>query len=85
MPYWVDPTEVRDYTSKQWRQLDKVAEGKYVNQLRGECEWEQGQRQRLAQEAQGFFFTDQSKLDRARRMDMPSCRKLESYGYRLYG
>lgn len=85
VPYWVNPTEVHDYTSKQWKRLDEVAEGKYVNILRGECEWEQGQRQRLAQEAQGFFFTDQSKLDKARRMDMPSCKKLEGFGYRLYG
>ncbi|KAK4496376.1 hypothetical protein PRZ48_012356 [Zasmidium cellare] len=85
VPYWVNPTEVKDYTSKQWRSLDQVAERKYVNQLQVECESEQVQRQRLAQEAQGFFFTDQSKLDRARRMEMPSCRKLESHGYRLYG
>ncbi|KAK5127510.1 hypothetical protein LTR85_006849 [Meristemomyces frigidus] len=83
VPYWVNPSEVQDYTPKKWRELDKVAEGKYIGQLSAECEWEQNQRQRLAQEAQGFFFTDQVKMDRARRMEMPSCRKLEGHGYRL--
>ena len=83
VPYWVNPTEVQDYTSKKWRELDKMAEGKYVNQLSAECEWEQSTRQRLYQEAQGFFYTDQVKLDRARRMEMPSCKRLQEYGYRL--
>ncbi|KAK5116748.1 hypothetical protein LTR62_007422 [Meristemomyces frigidus] len=83
VPYWVKPADVVDYSAKKWRDLDKVAEGKYVGQLSAECEWEQNQRQRLAQEAQGFFFTDQAMLDRARRMEMPACRKLEGYGYRV--
>ncbi|KAK3670537.1 Chaperone protein dnaJ [Recurvomyces mirabilis] len=83
VPYWVNPSEVSDFTARKWKDLDKVAENKYVNQLSAECEWEQAQRQRLAQEAQGFFFTDQTKLERARRMEMPSCRKLEGYGYRV--
>jgi DnaJ family protein B protein 12 len=86
VPYFVNPVEVADYTSKSWKALDKVAEGKYVGQLSAECEWEQAQRQRLANEAQGFFFTDQSKMDQARRMEMPSCRKLNDLnGGRGYG
>ena len=85
VPYWVNPVEVQDFTSKKWKDLDKVAEQRYVSQLSAECEWEQAQRQRLANEAQGFFFTDQTKMDRARRMEMPSCRKLgELPGYRGY-
>lgn len=83
VPYWVNPSDVSDYTAKKWRELDKIAEGKFVGQLSAECEWEQAQRQRLAQEAQGFFFTDRDKLDRARRMEMPSCGKLQGYGYRV--
>ncbi|CAK4033882.1 Hypothetical predicted protein [Lecanosticta acicola] len=83
IPYWVNPLDVKDYSKSQWKQLDKMAEGKRVGQLSGECEWEQSQRQRLAQEAQGFFFTDQVKLEQARRMEMPSCRKLETLGYRV--
>lgn len=83
IPYWVNPNEVADYTPRKWKDLDKTAESKYIGQISAECEWEQSQRQRLAQEAQGFFFTDQAMLERARRMEMPSCRRLQDYGYRL--
>ena len=83
IPYWVNPTEVRDYTAKKWEKLDRTAETKFVGQLSTECEWEQKTRQRLAQEAQGFFYTDEVKLQRAREMEMPSCRRLQGYGYRL--
>lgn len=78
VPYWVDPKEVKDYSKSQWKQLDKMAENRYVQVLTSECESEQTIRTRLAQEAQGFFWTDMEKLDRARQMDMPSCRKLQS-------
>ena len=75
--YYVNPAEVHSYTAKQWKDLDKVAERKYVGQLSSDCEWEQQKRQTLANEAQGFFFTDTVKLDRARRMEMPSCKRLQ--------
>ena len=75
--YWVNPNEVADYTAKKWKDLDRVAEGKYVGQLNAECEWERSQRQRMVNDAQGFFFTDQALLDRARRMEMASCRRLQ--------
>lgn len=84
IPYWVNPNEVSEYTAKKWKDLDRTAEGKYVGQLNAECEWEQQQRQRLANEAQGFFFTDQSMLERARRMEMPSCRRLQELTGRRY-
>lgn len=83
VPYWVNPDEVMDYSTKKWKELDKVAEGRYVGQLSAECDWEQNKRQQLANDAQGFFFTDQVKLDQARRMEMPSCTKLGGLpGYR---
>ncbi|KAK3050379.1 Chaperone protein dnaJ [Extremus antarcticus] len=83
VPYWVNPVEVSDYSPKNWKELDKVAEGRYVGQLSAECEWEQNKRQQMANDAQGFFFTDTVKLDQARRMEMPSCGKLNSLpGYR---
>ena len=76
VPYWVNPVEVEDYTSRKWKELDKVAEGKYVGQLNAECEWEQSQRNRLFNDAQGFFFPDYAKMERARNMEMPKCRRL---------
>lgn len=83
VPYWVVPSEVSDYTSKKWRDLDRVAEGKYVGQLNTECELEQQRRQRLYQEAQGFFWTDNEKLNQARAMEMRSCKRLGELGYRV--
>lgn len=87
VPYWVNPSEVAEYSSKAWEKLDSKAEGKYVGQLSNECDWEQTQRQRLVNEAHGFFFTDQAMLSRARSMNMPSCAKLKeltgSRGYWL--
>lgn len=80
VPYWVNPSEVEDYSTKKWRELDKVAERKYVGSLTSECEWEEAQRRRLAQDAQGFFFTDMEKLSRAKNMELKNCRKLKELG-----
>ena len=78
--YYVDPQEVQEYTTKNWKALDKAAEVKYVNKLNYECDVEHDRRNRLVNEAQGFFFTDQSKMDQARRMEMTSCRRLNDLG-----
>lgn len=85
VPYYVNPVEVQDFTSSQWKKLDKVAEGKMIGQLSSACEYEHDVQIRLAQEAQGFFFTDQVKLERARNLPMPNCQKLHGYGYRVPG
>ncbi|WPH02198.1 Hypothetical protein R9X50_00505300 [Acrodontium crateriforme] len=85
VPYWVNPVEVKDYTAKNWRDLDKSAEGQFIYSLRQECAWEGSKQQQLADEAQGFFFTDQVKMDRARKMPKPSCDRLKEYGYRPSG
>lgn len=82
VPYWVNPTEVEDYSPKNWRELDKVAESRYIGQLNSECEWEEAQRRRLAQDAQGFFFTDMEMLNRARNMELKNCKKLRELGGR---
>ena len=80
IPYYVNPTEVQDFTPKKWKDLDLRAERQYMSYLSSECDWEQGKRQQLANEAQGFFFTDMEKLDRARKMKMPACSKLREIG-----
>lgn len=82
LPYWVDPREVEDYSARKWRDLDKVAEVKYVSNLNVECEVEQNKRNRIINEATGFFWTDQVRLDEARNMDMRSCKRLNELGYR---
>lgn len=84
VPYWVNPAEVGDYTPSKWKKLDSAAEGKYVNQLNNECEYEREQQQRLAQQAQGFFYTDMEMLERARQLPMKSCRRLDELTRRRY-
>ena len=84
IPYWVNPAEVVDYTTSKWKELDKVAEGRYIGQLNLNCEYEQDARQRLANDAQGFFFTDHAQLQRARDMEMPHCQRLGELTGRRY-
>lgn len=80
--YWVDPAVVAQYGARDWRSLDKRAEAKYVNQLNYECEIEHERRNKLVNNAQGFFFTDEAMMNRARQMEMRSCRRLNELGYR---
>ncbi|KAI5197241.1 DUF1977-domain-containing protein [Aureobasidium subglaciale] len=82
IPYYVDPREVSDLTARKLRELDKRAETTYVQKLSNECELQQQRRTQMYQQAQGFFFTDQDKMQEARRMEMPSCKKLNKLGYR---
>lgn len=82
IPYYVDPREVSDLTSRKWKELDKRAEHGYINKLSSECEVQQSRRNQMYQQAQGFFFTDQIKLQQARSFEMPSCKRLNDLGYR---
>lgn len=74
--YFVDPKEVPDYTSRQWSQLDSVAEKRYMHHLNVQCDVEQNQRARMMQEAQGWFFQDEDIMDKARKLPMKNCNEL---------
>lgn len=79
--YYVNPSEVTEFSTRKWKDLDAHVEGRYVQHLSSECEWEQNQRQRAFQDAQGFFRRNEVKWERAKKMEMPACRKLQSWGY----
>ncbi|KAI9714404.1 MAG: hypothetical protein M1820_000365 [Bogoriella megaspora] len=83
IPYFVNPADTTEYTSSKWRALDRTAESRYMGILRDECEIEAAQRDRLVQEAQGFFWQDSEKMAKARSMELKSCRRLNelSRGY----
>ena len=83
IPYFINPRDVEDYTNKHWRDLDKVAESKYIEQLSKECEWEQSERQREIWESHGLFFTDHDRIKRVRAKVLQSCQKLNSHGYKI--
>jgi DnaJ family protein B protein 12 len=78
--YYVNPTDVEHYTPNKFSQLDKKAEIQFINQLNIGCEQELDARQRLVNEAQGWFMQDVDKMQRAKEMEMKSCKRLDSMG-----
>lgn len=82
IPYWVNPSETADYSAKKWRELDKNAERTYLSNMSVMCDRERNERDRMAQEAQGFFFTDQEMLQKAMKMELKSCKRLSELGVR---
>ena len=74
--YWVNPKEVDDFSQRQFNQLDKRAEVDYISGVRYNCDVEVQNRQRLMEDAQGWFFVDEAKMQEARTMDLPNCQKL---------
>ncbi|KAI9680472.1 MAG: hypothetical protein M1817_003912 [Caeruleum heppii] len=75
--YYVNPNDVADWNNRKLSQLDQKAEVDYVGKLRVECDIETDRRQRMMQDAQGWFFQDTDRMDSARRMPLRSCRKLD--------
>jgi DnaJ family protein B protein 12 len=80
IPYWVKPTDVTNYGNKDWRKLDDVAEQRYIHSVNVNCEKERYQRARMDQEAQGWIFQDEVKMQQARDLPMPYCNRLRELG-----
>jgi DnaJ family protein B protein 12 len=78
--YYVNPKDVEDLSRSKLSQLDNRAEVTYVQQLKVECEKELDHRQRLVNDAQGWFYQDADKINYARGLPLHSCKKLESMG-----
>ncbi|PLB34445.1 J domain-containing protein [Aspergillus candidus] len=76
--YYVNPTDVDDYSNRKFRQLDQRVEVDYVSKLRYECESEVLARDRMIQDAQGWFFPDVEKMKEARSLELKSCRRLDA-------
>lgn len=84
IPYWVNPSEVKDLKKGDIAKLDKRAETHIINTLNYQCSKERELQQNEANEAQGWFFVDQVRMDKARRMPLPSCQRLNGFGRRAY-
>lgn len=78
--YFVNPHDIEAYTAHKLAQLDKTAEISLVRHLRNECENEMLHRQRLVEDAQGWFFQDPDKMARANEYQMAACSRLETLG-----
>jgi DnaJ family protein B protein 12 len=80
--YYVSPADVADYTPSQWSKLDKVAENRLIGRLNVECQKEERERQQLFQEAQGWFYQDEKKIQQATLLPMKNCRRLDKLSHR---
>lgn len=80
--YYVNPVDIRGFSSHKLAQLDRTAEVEFVSRLKVGCEQEVQQRNQLLQEAQGWFSSDLDKIQQARDLPMSSCKKLDSMGIR---
>lgn len=76
--YFLIPGDVDDFSQRKFSQLDRKVEVEYVTKLRYACENEVQTRERMIQDAQGWFFPDVEKMKAARSMDLKSCQRLES-------
>ncbi|OMP83392.1 putative J domain-containing protein [Diplodia seriata] len=81
IPYWVNPADVDDLSGRKLKELDRTAEVRYMSHLNVECDIEQQRQARLMQDAQGWFFVDETKMKEARKMPKPSCTRLRDLGY----
>lgn len=75
--YFVNPVDVEDFSARKLKQLDQRVEVDYVTSIRYECESEVQARERMIQEAQGWFFPDVEKMKEARALELKSCRRLD--------
>jgi hypothetical protein len=82
--YFVNPVDVEDFSTRKFNQLDQRAEVDYVTRLRYDCDSEAQIRDRMVQEAQGWFFPDAEKLKEARSMELKSCRRLNALNGKLH-
>jgi DnaJ homolog subfamily B member 12 len=83
LKYYVNERDIVDYPVRKLNQLDQRVEASYVSTLQYQCQSELQTRNRLMQQAQGWFFQDAERLREARNMDMTSCRRLENLGIPL--
>jgi DnaJ homolog subfamily B member 12 len=78
--YFVNPNDILGYSSSKLSQLDKSAEANLVRVLRQDCDLEERQKQRLLDDAYGWLFADEKKLERANQFELKSCNRLKKLG-----
>ncbi|KAL9605007.1 MAG: hypothetical protein Q9219_000195 [cf. Caloplaca sp. 3 TL-2023] len=78
--YFLNPVEVEDYSNRNFRDLDRKAENSYVTNLQYDCQQEMRKRNRMIDEAQGWFFQDVEKMREARKADKIRNKRLAKLG-----
>lgn len=75
--YFVNPVDIASYTPSKLTQLDTKAEIKLGRLLRNECDQQMMYKQRLREDAQGWFYQDPDKMAAANNYKMTSCDRLK--------
>jgi DnaJ family protein B protein 12 len=78
--YYIDPNDVANWNSYKLKQLDKRAESNFLTKLKYDCENEHALKQRLEQEARGWFRPDPAKMEMAAKLELPACNRLRQFG-----
>jgi DnaJ homolog subfamily B member 12 len=78
--YFVNPADVASYSKYKLNVLDDKAEIYLQQSLRYQCENEMAERQKLVDEATGWFRQDPEKMRVAKRYEMPSCHRMKTLG-----
>ena len=78
--YYVNPNDIAQFTPSKLFQLDRTAELNLIRWLRNECEIEHSHRDQLVNDAQGWFFEDPDKMNKARAYPMKSCERMKDLG-----
>lgn len=79
--YFIDPKQVEGYDARKMRDLDRKAETQYINNLQYDCQVEMRTRNRMIEDAQGWFFHDVDKMREARSYEMKACKRLDDIGF----
>lgn len=78
--YFVNPADVTSFSKSKLSQLDRTAEINLIRTLRNECDNEVMYKQRLQDDARGWFYQDPVKMAEAKAYKMPSCDRLRDLG-----
>lgn len=80
IPYYVNPKDISDASSKKLHHLDQKVEVRFVNELSTTCSYEMAAKQKKLEESRGWLFNDPEKERAAREMRLPSCERLRDLG-----
>ncbi|KAH9881703.1 hypothetical protein IAQ61_000430 [Plenodomus lingam] len=81
--YFVNPSDVQEFSTKKWRKLDDTAETQYLQTLNARCRNEQYAQRKAMEDAQGWFGVDAVAMDAARKMELRNCQKLQKLNIRV--
>ncbi|KAH3686462.1 hypothetical protein WICPIJ_002549 [Wickerhamomyces pijperi] len=77
IPYYVTTKTKNNLTPKKLTKLNRAVEEEYIDNLRTNCQYEKNEKERRINEAYGWFFPDEEKLNKAQALKLPTCERLE--------